>query len=72
MDEATEISIPSSQNSVIKSLYLYEGGIEINKQLITEAHQIILDSSKTYTICSKQKSKMLLLQSKPINEPVAK
>ena len=72
MDEATEISIPSSKNSVIKSLYLYEGGIEINKQLITEAHQIILDSSKTYTICSKQKSKILLLQSKPINEPVAK
>ena len=72
MNNETQLTIPSSENSVIKSIYLYEGCLEINEQSIIEPHQIILDSSRTYTICSKQKSKILLLQSKPINEPVAK
>jgi len=72
MDTESELHLESNQNEVLKSLYLYEGNLEVNGQLINEPHQIILDFSNTYTIRATQKSKLLLLQSKPINETVAK
>ncbi len=57
-----------------RTLYFYKGDeIRIGERKITEDFGIALDPSKDITIKTrKEKAHLLLLQGKPIDEPVAK
>lgn len=74
IDANTEFSLPPSKNEVSRTLYYYEGDeIHIDGQRIIPNHGVELHSkNKTSLVTGKQKSHFLMLQGKPINEPVAK
>ncbi len=74
LDANSVFALPPAKNDVNRTLYYYEGHqIHIDGQKVMPGHGIELNSkSKTTLINSNQKSHFLLLQGKPINEPVAK
>lgn len=74
VDPDTEFTLPASKNEVNRTLYYYEGDeIFIGEQKISPNHGVELSSQNETTLKNgKQKSHFLVLQGKPIDEPVAK
>lgn len=73
MDANATWDIPSAHGKVNRNLYLYEGNnITIKDSVINKQHMVDLDSATEVTIQNGDTpSKLLFLQGKPLNEPVA-
>lgn len=74
LDPNTEIVLPRSTKEVHRSLYFYEGDhCMIGVKKIIPNHGVDLQSDQEVTIRSgAKKASFLMLQGRPINEPVAK
>jgi redox-sensitive bicupin YhaK (pirin superfamily) len=74
IDEETEFTLPKATNEVSRTLYFYEGdSIEIEGKTIKPNFGIVLDASKETIIkINSKQGHFLVLQGKPIAEPVAK
>tara|TARA_R110002074_G_scaffold5143_6_gene25297 strand:- start:17646 stop:18644 length:999 start_codon:yes stop_codon:yes gene_type:complete len=68
------ITLPKAEKGAIRTIYFYEGStIEISGKSIQLNHGIEVDASKEIKLSASDKeAKVLILQGKPINEPVAK
>lgn len=73
MDADTSFQIPAVSPTLNRGLYYYQGDtIQIENKDISESHSVILDGNEVITIQNgKSKSRLLLLEGEPINEPVA-
>ncbi len=73
MNPGGEVQIPTASEGVNRSLYFFEGDrIEINGDSLKDHRAIELDPQADVTIKSgSEKARLLLLQGKPISEPVA-
>lgn len=74
VDAHTEYVLPKSETVVNRTLYFYEGSeINIEDQKINPNFGIALDSEQDVVIrVGEENAHFLMLQGKPINEPVAK
>ena len=74
MEANSNFTLPISNQEVNRTLYYYEGSnIKIEGHTITPDHGIALDAASAVTLSNGSKaSHFLLLQGKPIQEPVAK
>ena len=74
MDKNETFNLPPASANLNRTLYYYEGDeVKIGEQLIKPNHAVELHSDAEITIENgDKKSHFLLLQGKPINEPVAK
>ncbi len=74
VDAQSEFILPKSGKPVNRTLYFYEGDeIQIENQKINPNFGIALDSTQDVSIrIGNEKAHFLLLQGKPIDEPVAK
>jgi redox-sensitive bicupin YhaK (pirin superfamily) len=74
MDENETFTLPPASAHLNRTLYYYEGGeVKIGGQVIKPDHAVELNSDVEVILqTSNNKSHFLLLQGKPINEPVAK
>ncbi|HDZ05833.1 hypothetical protein LCGC14_0123310 [marine sediment metagenome] len=68
------INLPKAQENTIRTIYFYEGDtIEIDGELIQPNHGIEVDSTNEITLRAiGSNAHLLILQGKPIKEPVAK
>lgn len=69
----TEYTLPKANSEVSRTLYFYEGSttIEISGETISKNHGVLLNPSNDVVIkTSGQSSHFILLQGKPIAEPV--
>lgn len=73
MEENSSWEMPATKEKVSRTLYFFEGdSIQIDEKEIVPNYGVELDSTKVLTLNnSNKKSRLLLLQGKPINEPVA-
>ena len=69
-----EWTIPAASASSNRSLYYYEGSsVEVEGQSAAAGHQIMLNAGEPTTIINgSEPSRILMLQGKPLQEPVAK
>ncbi len=74
LDKKGKFNIPNTKSGANRNLYiLKDSNIEVDNQKISGGSMVILDSSKGTTIKNYgSKTKLLLLQGVPINEPVIK
>jgi redox-sensitive bicupin YhaK (pirin superfamily) len=72
MEAGAKLTLPKASNGVNRMLYFYEGeSIIISGQLVPKYHALELNPAHDIVIENKNhKSRLLLLQGKPINEPV--
>lgn len=64
--------LPAAAPGLNRQCYLYRGSLEIEDQEISTMHKIELQSDREVVIQNgQQESRLLLLQGRPINEPVA-
>ena len=72
MEAGAEWTIDPSENLINRSLYFFEGNsLELNDQLISAYHGVDLVSTNKIKVKNgDSQSQLLLLQGKPINEPV--
>ncbi len=70
----TEFTLPKAETPVSRTLYFYEGDtIEFNDKKLQPNFGIALDASKDFSFkVGTKKGHFLMLQGKPIAEPVAK
>lgn len=68
------ITLPKTSGETIRTLYFYEGDtLEILGEIVKPNHGILLDASKELVLkAGNSPAHLLVLQGKPINEPVAK
>lgn len=73
LEPEAEWTLPEASAGLNRTLYYFEGeGLEVDGEKIPSYHGIELDSSQEVVIKnSDQKGRLLLLQGRPINEPVA-
>lgn len=74
MEPNAEWTIPAASASSNRSLYYYEGNtLDVDLQSAEAGHQITLNAGEAVTIKNgSEPSRLLMLQGKPIQEPVAK
>ncbi|WP_291869727.1 pirin family protein [Maribacter sp.] len=74
IDANTKFTLPASKNDISRTLYFYEGdSIEIEETTITPNYGVDLVSNiETIIKTGTKQGHLLLLQGKPINEPVVK
>ncbi|AIY14137.1 pirin family protein [Cellulophaga baltica] len=74
VDASSTFTLPKAQSDVTRTLYFYEGDrIVMDGQTITPNHGIIVDASEAIEIKVLGKNAhFLMLQGKPIKEPIAK
>ncbi len=73
MDAQGQWTIPATDKAVNRSIYFYRGAsLKIEDQVIQEYHKIDLDPATATTLINgDQEGYILMLQGKPIGEPVA-
>ena len=71
-EENTNWEIPVAKTNVNRALYIFEGdSLNIEGNKVEKDRAVFLDSSqKVKLLNGSQKSRILLLQGKPINDPV--
>lgn len=74
VDSSSEYILPKAQTEVTRTLYFYEGDVVyIGGQKVNPNFGIVLDASQDVPIkTGEQNAHFILLQGKPIGEPVAK
>jgi len=74
LDPHASFTLPPSKTAVNRTVYYYEGEtITIEEEVVRPDHGVALQSLVTTTIQNgSEKSHILVLQGKPIDEPVAK
>ncbi|MGB5818891.1 MAG: pirin family protein [Saonia sp.] len=74
LEADSEFTLPVSENKVNRTLYFYEGDdVTIAEEKITPNHGVELNAqNEVVLINGSKKSHFLLLQGKPIAEPIAK
>ena len=74
MDANANWELPKVQESTSRTLYVYKGlGIIINSKKIYSGNMVeIFNKDKLLISCLDKETKILLLEAKPINEPVVK
>jgi redox-sensitive bicupin YhaK (pirin superfamily) len=72
MDKESSLTIPKSEQDVNRMAFFYEGAnLQIDDTTIPDYHSIELDGKQNVTFESGDSAvKILILQGKPINEPV--
>lgn len=72
LDEHASWEIPTASEEANRSLYFFEGeNIQLNEKEIIPNHAVELDTTQKVVLQNgNKKSRLLLLQGKPINEPV--
>lgn len=72
MEPGAKWNLEAEDSGVERSIYYYEGDkLEINTQSLHGDHQAFIGSESLHIINGTSESKFLLLQAKPIDEPVA-
>ena len=74
MESKAVWKLPHVESGVFRTLYIYNGsGISINNQIIDSGYMVEINTNENISITSlDNKTQILLLQAKPINEPVVK
>ena len=74
MDANANWELPKVQESTSRTLYVYKGlGIKINSKKIYSGNMVeIFNKDKLLISCLDKETKILLLEAKPINEPIVK
>ncbi len=75
MDANAKMTLPPTHTEANRSLYFYKGGsLKIEDVTIDEEHQIIVKADASIQISNESdvEAFLLVLEGKPINEPVAK
>lgn len=74
MEPNAQYTFPNTSEGIHRSIYFFKGHEIINEgSIISVNHEIVTLGHKTLTITNgNQESQLLLLQGKPINEPVVK
>ena len=74
VDEESEYTLPRASNGVTRTLYFYEGdAIFFEDRKVNKGFGIPMDATENVTFkVGSKKASLLLLQGKPIEEPVAK
>lgn len=71
MKAGTEWSLPKSKSEVRRSLYFFEGqGLYLENEQLSEHHAYFLSGDKELSFKSRDNVEFLILQAKPIGEPV--
>ncbi len=66
-----EFTLRKTTEGINRSVYFYEGdGLQIDGEEIPHYHAADVDPTKDLTLSAKSDVKMLILQGRPINEPV--
>lgn len=72
MKPGATAKLPAAPSHVKRTLYFYEGdGLQINGQEISKNSAAVVQPEQPLELKSSQASKILVLQGKPIGEPVA-
>ena len=74
MEGNAKWELPKVESGIARTLYIYKGsGISINNQIIKSDYMIEINTSENILISSlNNETHLLLLQAKPIKEPVVK
>ena len=74
MDSKAKWTLPKVENGVSRTLYVYQGkGIKINDKIISSGQMVqFFNYEDVFLTCLDSQTKILLLQAKPISEPVFK
>jgi hypothetical protein len=70
MDKESNFILPKSKGFTNRILYIYEGEIKIENHEYSTKTGLLLNHEFDIEIISSEKTKLLFLQGKPINEPV--
>ena len=73
IEKGGEITLPLTNSAVLRNLYFFQGNcIFINDREITAYNRVeVMATEEVKIIAPKEKARLLLLQGKPISEPVA-
>lgn len=74
LDPGATLQLPSTNGPLNRALYQYKGSAEINGQAFEEGTGVFIEEHEKLTIinCSESPVYFILMQGKPIGEPVAK
>ena len=74
LDPGATLQLPSTNGPLNRALYQYKGSAEINGQAFEEGTGVFIEEREKLTIinCSESPVYFILMQGKPIGEPVAK
>ena len=74
LDPGASLQLPSTNGPLNRALYQYKGSAEINGQAFEEGTGVFIEEHEKLTIinCSESPVYFILMQGKPIGEPVAK
>lgn len=74
LDPGATLQLPSTNEPLNRALYQYKGSAEINGQAFEEGTGVYIEEHEKLTIinCSESPVYFILMQGKPIGEPVAK
>ena len=74
MDPKAKWTLPKVENGVSRTLYVYQGkGVKINDKFISSGQMVqFFNYEDVFLTCLDSQTKILLLQAKPIIEPVFK
>jgi redox-sensitive bicupin YhaK (pirin superfamily) len=72
MEAGASFTLPNASEGINRTLYYYEGeGLTINSQTIPTYHAVEVEANhKLILVAPSSKVKILVLQGRPINEPV--
>jgi hypothetical protein len=73
LDAKAELILPAASSEVNRNLYYYRGSsLQINGETISDSNRIVVDAAEELKIENgDEKSYLLVLQGRPLNEPVA-
>jgi redox-sensitive bicupin YhaK (pirin superfamily) len=74
LDPGATLQLPGTDGPLNRALYQYKGSSEINEQAFKEGTGVFIEEQEKLTIinCSESPVYFILMQGKPIGEPVAK
>lgn len=72
MEKGTKWQLPATEDGINRTVYYYEGnGLTIDETVIPHYHAVDIEETETITFFNpNEDSKILILQGRPINEPV--
>lgn len=71
LEAGGKFTLPSTLEGTTRSLYLFDGAVNIGDVSVEKASQIVLAEETPVALSSTRGAELLLLQGRPIGEPVA-